>query len=104
MVRAGAIKKWKKSNYEKSKEVLRTLAQLKANALADGAPSIFGTKDIAAQVGSLFDRAGMKPDSLQKAVRETLNGLVKAGRVEKVGAQGYRLAQEARDDDYVTLH
>lgn len=94
----------KKSNYEKSKEVLRTLAQLKANALADGAPSIFGTKDIAAQVGSPFDRAGMKPDSLQKAVRETLNGLVKAGRVEKVGAQGYRLAQEARDDDYVTLH
>lgn len=99
----------KKSNFEKSKEVLRTLALLNANAVVDGASSIFGTKDIAAQVGSPFDRASMKPDSLQKAVRETLNGLVKAGRVEKVGAQGYRLASdsigpETRDDDYVTLH
>ena len=71
---------------------------------------MFTTNDIADQVGAPFEREGMKRESLQRAVREVLNALVADGRVERLGAQGYRCAPSdtAQEDggsaEYATLH
>jgi len=92
----GSRKNGKKSSHAKANEVLRTLGQLEASAQVEGAPLLFGTKEVAANVGTPFDRAGMKPESLQKAVREALNALVAEGRVERLGSQGYRIVSEGR--------
>lgn len=97
------------SSHAKANEVMLTLGQLEARAKNDGDPLVFGTKEIADHVGAPFDRNGMKPESLQKAVREVLNALVAEGRVKRVGSQGYRIVREGQQledssEEYAALH
>ena len=104
-----ATRKGKSSSHAKANEIVLTLGQLEARAKKDGAPLVFGTKEIADHVGGPFDRNGMKPESLQKAVREVLNTLVGEGRVKRVGSQGYRIVSEGQQpedssEEYAVLH
>lgn len=92
--------KGKKTAHAKANEVLRTLKALEVQAKSNGSPSVFATSDIADHVAAPFERESMKPESLQKAVREALNALVAEGRVERLGAQGYRCARsDANQED-----
>jgi len=102
-------RKGKSSSHAKANEVVLTLGQLEARAKKDGDPLVFGTKEIADHVGAPFDRNGMKPESLQKAVREVLNALVTEGRVRRLGSQGYRIVSEGQQpedssEEYAVLH
>lgn len=101
--------KGKKASNSKPNEVLRTLRELEAEAQADGSSMGFGTKEIADHVGDPFNREGVKPESLHKAVREALNTLVAEGHVARLGSQGYRTSpanSKSKDDqgEYATLH
>ena len=68
--------------------------------MEQGSSIVFSAKDIAELVGAPFDRVGVKPESLQKAVREGLNALVVKGQVKRLGAQGYQTVSE----EHSTLH
>lgn len=96
----------KSLSHAKVKEVMRTLGQLEVIAKKDGDPFVFSTKQIADHVGAPFDPEGMKPESLQKAVRIALNALVADGQVKLVGTQGYQIVRQPSDGsgEYVTLH
>lgn len=102
--------KGKKSAHAKADEVLRTLRELEVQAMSQGSPGVFATNEIADQVGAPFEREGMKPESLQRAVREALNALVAEGRVERLGSQGYRAArvetppEDSAGTEYDSLH
>jgi len=91
-----ASRKGKSSSQARANEVLRTLGQLEAEAQTGGAPLVFSTKEVADHVGAPFDRDSMKPESLQKAVRDVLNALAGQGRVERLGTQGYQLKRKAQ--------
>jgi hypothetical protein len=104
-----ASNKGKTTYNAKANEVFRAICELEAQARKQGSSFVFATKDIADLVAAPFDRAGMKPESLQKAVRETLNALVTEGRVKRIGAQGYQCVRKdcgAKDGstEYATLH
>lgn len=84
-------------------EVLRVLRGFEKSSNAYG--ETFSAVKISKHVSTGFDRGASKPESIQKAVRTTLNGLVKSGEVEKVGTKGYRISGAAEPLlDYATLH
>lgn len=99
-----------KTAHFRADEVLRTLRALEVRAASDGSPRVFTTNEIADHVGAPFDREGMKPESLQRAVREALNVLSAEGRVERLGGQGYRSAraeitpEDIARTEYAPLH
>lgn len=101
--------KKKGTSCAKANEVLRTLFELETRAKAAGSSLVFATKEIADLVGAPFERASMKPESLQKSVREALSALVAEGRVRRLGAQGYQTASNqsksnSGSSEYNKLH